>query len=101
LELETNIFQHVFYKGDLRMMGRKALLFVPTADLRNMESTLQNFRPFAQQFTKATNLVSLFDLVNSKIRKAREEENAQNKALIEALPALRRIIDQATDGLLR
>ena len=53
LERETNIFRHVFYKGDLRMMGRKALMFVPTDDLREMESTLQNFRPFAQQFTCA------------------------------------------------
>jgi hopanoid biosynthesis associated RND transporter like protein HpnN len=101
LERETNIFRHVFYKGDLRMMGRKALMFVPTDDLREMESTLQNFRPFAQKFTKATNLVSLFDMVNTQIRTAREEENAQNKALVEALPALRRILDQAVDGVLR
>ena len=101
LERETNIFNHVFYKGDLRMMGRKALMFVPAANLQEMEATLQNFRPFVQQFTRATNLVSLFDLVNTQIRTAREEENAKNKALIEALPALKRIIDQAVDGLMR
>src|SRR5262245_60200967 len=29
LETQTNLFSDVFYKGDLKMMGRKALLFVP------------------------------------------------------------------------
>ncbi len=101
LERETNVFQHVFYKGDLRMMGRKALMFVPEPDLKSMESTLQNFRPFVTQFTRATNLVSLFDLVNTQIRTAREEDNASNQSLVEALPALGRIINQATDGLQR
>ena len=33
LEAETNLFADVFYKGDLPMMGRKALLFVPEDDL--------------------------------------------------------------------
>src|SRR6201999_3804878 len=60
LELETNVFTDVFYKGDLKMMGRKALLFVPQDDLRDMRNTLTNFLPFVQQFTHATNLDSLF-----------------------------------------
>ena len=29
LEAETNLFRDVFYKGDLKMLGSKALLFVP------------------------------------------------------------------------
>src|SRR5665213_3016819 len=33
LEAETNLFQDVFYKGDLPMMGNKALMFVPEDDL--------------------------------------------------------------------
>src|SRR5260221_7235367 len=36
--VETNLFAHVFYKGDLKLMGRKALLFVPEADLKEMQS---------------------------------------------------------------
>jgi hopanoid biosynthesis associated RND transporter like protein HpnN len=98
---ETNLFSHVFYKGDLKMMGHKALLFVPDQGLREMERTLQDFRPFLQQFTKATNLVSLFDLVNWQISHARDEQNEENKSLVKAFPALERIVDQATDGLLR
>src|SRR5487761_2369690 len=35
LEAETNLFTDVFYKGDLPMMGAKALLFVPDSDLEN------------------------------------------------------------------
>jgi predicted RND superfamily exporter protein len=34
LETETNHFRDVFYKGDLKMLGSKALLFVPEEDLR-------------------------------------------------------------------
>src|SRR6266567_6793853 len=33
LEAETNLFRDVFYKGDLKMLGPKALLFVPEKDL--------------------------------------------------------------------
>ena len=51
--VETNVFAHVFYKGDLKMMGRKALQFVSETDLREMQKTLTDFRPFLQQFTRA------------------------------------------------
>src|SRR5258707_3586429 len=49
LEAETNLFRHVFYKGDLKMMWRNALLFVPEADLEELKKTMQDFRPFLQQ----------------------------------------------------
>src|SRR5262245_11298639 len=101
LEAETNLFTHVFYKGDLKMMGRKALLFVPEPDLRVMQQTILDFSPFLQQFTKATNLVTLFDVVNRQISHARQEDTPENQSLVKALPALERIVDQATDGLLR
>jgi hypothetical protein len=99
LEAETNLFASIFYKGDLKSMGPKALLFLPQDALQDLLHTLQEYRPFLLQFTKATNLVSLFDLVNTQFRTARREENDENKALVKALPALERIIAQATDGL--
>src|SRR6266568_5718591 len=101
LEAETNLFTSVFYKGDLTTMGPKALLFLPEDALKDLLHTFQEYKPFLIQFTKATNLVSLFNLVNSNFRTARREENEQNKALIKALPALERIIAQAVDGLAR
>jgi uncharacterized protein len=76
-------------------------MFVPEPELGKMRETMEEFRPFLLQFTKATNLLSLIDLVNHQIRTAREETNAQNMALIRALPALQRILDQAVDALNR
>lgn len=101
LSAQTNLFTDVFYKGDLKMMGRKALMFVPDDELGDMRSTLTNFLPFIQQFTHATNLDSLFALVNSQIYHAKRESNAENDALLKALPMLTRIVDQAEDSLQR
>src|SRR5580658_990775 len=101
LEPETNLFNDVFYKGDLPSLGPKALLFVPDDDLRKMQEKLGKYRPFIEQFTHATNLESFFGLINKQFRNAKQEENASNNALIGALPALQRIIDEATDSLSR
>jgi len=101
LQPETNLFTDIFYKGDLPSLGRKALLFVPESDLAKMREKLKNYRPFIEQFTRATNLNSFFELINKQFRTAKREENASNNALIGALPALQRIIDQATDSLSR
>lgn len=99
--IETNLFANVFYKGDLRTLGAKALLFVPEPDLRNLQKTLREYRPFIEQFSQATNLVRLFEQVNTQIRTASREDTPENRSLVEALPALERIISQATSALRR
>ena len=99
--IETNLFVNVFYKGDLRSLGSKALLFVPEPDLRELRKTLKDYQPFIGQFTKATNLVTLFELVNTQIRTASREDSAENRSLVGALPALERIVSQATAALKR
>lgn len=101
LEAETNLFTDVFYLKDLKMLGPKALLFVPEADLRELRQKLRDYRPFIQQFTRATNLVTLFSLINTQFRTAKQEENAENKALMKAIPALERIFVQGADSLRR
>jgi uncharacterized protein len=101
LEAETNLFMDVVYKGDLKMLGRKALLFVPESDLQELKSTLHDYRPFLEQFSHATNLASLFTLVNRQFRTAGREENAETTAMVKALPALDRILSQAGDSLRR
>lgn len=101
LEQETNIFTDVFYKGDLKLMGPKALMFVPDDQLGELEQTLKTFRPFIGQFTRSTNLVSLFNLINTQFRTAKREESADNESLIKAIPALERIIAQARESLTR
>ncbi len=101
LEAETNLFKDVFYKGDLAMMGNKALLFAPENDLAALGMTLKNDLPFIKKFSQTTNLVSFFDLVNTQFRTAKRETNAQNDALIQSLPALNSILQQAVDSLTR
>ena len=99
LEAETNLFKDVFYKGDLPMMGGKALLFVPEKDLAKLRDTLKDDLPFIQKFSQTTNLVSFFELINTQFRTARRGTNAANDALVKSLPALERILRQATESL--
>jgi len=101
LEMETNLFKDVFYKGDPKMLGSKALLFFPEDDLKDLRKALQDYQPFLQQFEHTTNLNSLFEMVNTQFRTAREEKNAENDAMIKAMPALERIVRQARDSLRR
>ena len=101
LESETNLFTDVIYNNDVTMLGNKALLFFPEKDLRELHQTLRDYRPFIQQFVRATNLNSLFRLVNQQFRTAKREENAENESLVKALPAMERIVAQASDSLQR
>src|SRR5205814_8748358 len=59
LEAEPDLFRDVLYKGDLKMLGSKALLFAKQDDLAELKQRLKDYRPFIEQFTQATNLVSL------------------------------------------
>lgn len=110
LEANTNFFTDVFYKGDLKMMGPKALLFVPEKDLGELQNTLRDYRPFVQKFTVhtatngqqslgATNLISLFSLINTQFRTGKRETNAENESLVKAIPALERIINEASASI--
>lgn len=102
LEAETNTFTDVFYKGDLKLMGPKALLFVTNETiLVEMLQQLKDSRPVLANFTQATNLNSLFRLINKQFRSAKAEKDANTDALISAIPALTRVVDQATDCLSR
>src|SRR6266404_491681 len=96
LETETNLFHDVFYKGDLKMLGSKALLFVPENDLAELKKTLSDYRPFIRQFTHTTNLVSLFSMINTEFRTAKAEQNSENESMVKAFPALERIVTEAT-----
>ena len=101
LEAETNIFGEVFFKGDLKMLGPKALLFLNEKSLTGLQDALRDYHPFVAQFAQATNLNSLFRLINYQFRTARQETNAENDSLVRAIPALRRIVDQGVDSLKR
>ncbi len=97
----THLFADVFFKGDLTLMGRKALLFVPETNLVELNRVLGEYRPFLLQFAGASNLTSLFDRVNTVIRTAPQQTNGEAESLIQSLPALERIIRRAQDSLVR
>ena len=101
LEADTNNFAQVFYRGDLKMLGPKALLFLDEPTLLELRQTLKEYSPFVSHFARATNLNALFGMVNQQFRSASRETNAQTETLIKALPALQRIIDGATVSLRR
>jgi hopanoid biosynthesis associated RND transporter like protein HpnN len=101
LEVRTNLFRTVFYRTDLSKLGPKALQFIAKPDLEELHTALTNFRPFLNQFTHATNLVSLFDLINRQFTTTKRERSEETDSLIGALPALERILRQATDAVRR
>ncbi|MSU56908.1 MAG: RND transporter [Pedosphaera sp.] len=101
LEAETNLFTDVFYKGDLKMLGPKALLFLPEADLVEFRKKIHEFRPFIEPFARTTNLVTLFEMVNKQFASAKPEQNEQTDSLVQALPAITRIVNEAADSLRR
>lgn len=96
---ETNLFQDVFYEHDLPAMGTKALYFVPDTNLVDIQSTLQNELPFIMQFTQMSNLPTFFEQINTMFRTASGGTNAQTDSLIQSLPLLAGILDQATTSM--
>jgi hypothetical protein len=102
LERETNLFTDVFYKGDLKMMGPKALLFVTNETiLVEMAQRLQEAQPMLRNFAQVTNLNALFRMVISQFRGAARNGAAEPDGVLQALPALGRMADQAADALSR
>ncbi|HWC59950.1 MAG TPA: MMPL family transporter, partial [Verrucomicrobiae bacterium] len=98
---EPKYFTNVIFNNDLKMLGRKALLFVPDSDLEELRNQLKGYVPFIEKFGQTTNLVSFFDLINHEFRTSAQEENEQTKSLMGALPALERILQQADATLHR
>jgi len=101
MDAETNLLRDVLYKGDLKMLGSKALLFASDSDLSELKKTLADYRPFIEQFTHTTNLVSLFSMVNTQFRTAKREKSAETESMVKALPALERIVSEALGSLRR
>lgn len=101
LEAETNLFANPFYKGDLSMLGEKALMFLQEDELKGLLEQLEEFKPFGDKFTQATNFVSLFQTINTEFRLAQKKSDKEVASLIGSLPALQRIVEQADASLKR
>jgi hypothetical protein len=97
----TNVFGDVFFKGDLRLMGRKALLFFPQTNLVEFSRALADYRPFMDQFTGATNMAGLFRQVNYLIRTSGNQRSEKTDQFLKVLPAMERLLRMAADSLSR
>ncbi|MGA4644655.1 MMPL family transporter [Limisphaera sp. 4302-co] len=95
LEAEPELFHRVFYKGDLKLLGNKALHLLSEDELDQLHEQLVRYRSFLSALGGTTNLVSLFDQVNTWFRAARNAPAGQQEVLMGALPALERILAQA------
>jgi hopanoid biosynthesis associated RND transporter like protein HpnN len=97
----TNLFSDLFYKADFTTLGPKGLLLAPTQDLQELYQSLQEELPFIKEFTNATNLVSLFEQINTTFRTAPQEATPNTERLIKALPFLQRLVTEARQSMLR
>ncbi len=96
---QTNLFSDVFYQHDLAALGTKALFFVPEDDLASIQAILHDELPFIAQFTHTTNLTSFFEQINTMFRESSADTNAQTDTLVQSLPFLAGILNQATTAL--
>lgn len=101
VQSETNLFQRTYYKGNLASLGNKALFFLDNPTLEKLDSTLEQYNPFLEQFGSATNLQSLFSGINVLFSRASSSDNNKNRELIDAIPALERIIARAQEAMNR
>lgn len=61
LEVETNLFKDVFYKGDLKMLGSKALLFISDETPPTISaSDIRELASLTAKLTQPSNAVSRF-----------------------------------------
>src|SRR5688572_128581 len=99
LKSEPELFQDVYYKGDLKVMGPKALLFLPEETLEDLQHALTENAPIIQAFSQVNSLNSMFELVNRQLREAGATTSTQRQALSGTLPVLRRIVDDSSKSV--
>lgn len=99
---ETNLITRVFFRGDLKLMGPKALLFLPEDVLRGFHRGLQSNRALITVFSQATNLAGQLQLVNRQFRRLRNPSGSplDETSLTRGLPALQRLVDMASESVL-
>lgn len=98
---EPELFVDIFHKGDLTMMGSKALLMLDEESLESLAASLRDYRPLLDSISTTTDLDSLFQFINNRFRTASRQTNRENETLIQALPALRGILEQGTQSMRR
>jgi uncharacterized protein len=92
-------FADVYYRAGLKLMGPKALLFLPEETLAEVRQSIRTNRSLFHTHSQATNLNTLFALVSRQFRwrSTLLSEGPKEDLLSGSLPALQRILDNASD----
>ncbi len=91
-------FSGVYYKAGLKLMGPKALLFLPEEKLAELQQFLSMNRPLLQTFSQVSNLESMFALVNRQLRSlALTTTDSREGLASQSLRALQQVVDGASD----
>jgi uncharacterized protein len=92
-------FTDIYYRGGLRLMGPKALLFLPEETLAELQQNLWTNQPWFHTFSQATNLDTLFDLVNRQFHMAAATSSAgaQEGTISRLVPTLQQVVDSAAN----
>jgi hopanoid biosynthesis associated RND transporter like protein HpnN len=99
LKRQPHLFVDVYYKGDLKLMGNKALLFLPEETLEDLHQALGEYAPLIETFSQVDSLNALFESVNRQLRDAPQTKNAQEQPLAHALPVLHRIVEEMSKSI--
>ncbi len=83
------------------MLGRKALLFASEDDLKELRGKLTDYLPFIRSSPRRPTWLRCLKWSIRNSSTPRRQRNAENDALIKALPMLEGIIKQATESLQR
>jgi uncharacterized protein len=93
-------FSDVYYRAGLKLMGPKALLFLPEETLAELRQNLWTNRALFQTFSQASNLDTLFGLVNRQFRSQALAPSAPSEELLtRSLSALQRVVDSTSDAI--
>ena len=89
LEKEPDLFTGIFFKGDLKMLGPKALLFLEDPSvIQTMGDRIREARPMIEAFEQVNSLESLVKELNRQFRTSPQERTEETDRLIEGLPIL-------------
>jgi hopanoid biosynthesis associated RND transporter like protein HpnN len=100
VELEPELFTAVYYKGDVRNLGPKALLMLPEEKLEALLRGLREGRIYVGKMGSVTNLDSLFREIQAQWLEVLADESKVG-SFADALPALRQVVQQGAESLQR
>lgn len=94
-------FGGVYFKASLALMGPKALLFLQEETLAELRQNLRTNELLFQNYSRATNLDSVFGLVNRQLRAVDFNGGAvpAEGTLPRSLRTLKRVVDEASEAI--